>query len=786
MNQKKPVLTLFLILIAQIVLAQDYSDSWTGYFSYLDIKDISQGNAKVFGAAENAIFIYDTQTNQMQELSTINGLSGETISSIEYVEDNGLLFIGFENGLVQIYFESNQEFKTVVDILEKPTIPAINKRINHFKIHNGFAYISTNYGISLYDINNLEFGDSYFIGANGAQIKVSQLVVFDNHFYAATAAGVFYADASNPNLIDYQQWSSFATNANWVGIQEVNNKLFVARNNSYLYEIVSNGLTLLEDYAGLIQDIRKREDKLVVTTIDQVHVYTAATFLEIALVEPNTVYPAKFSSALITDQNEIYIGTKKQLSTGKAGFGILKTTVASPETFEEIHPESPLSNKYFQIRYQSNQLWATHGGFSISYAWGGGTQRTGISHLIDKEWQNITYDSLTTVSNKPWYLSYLAINPFNSSEVNFSSFYSGIINRTPEALSLYNQNNSTIVSFSGDILLPVAVNYDSFGDFWVTVSRNNMALNRFSNGNWTTYNLQNLIEPSGSNLGFAAIEFDANQNIFLGSHNYGIVGFKPDSGEIKSIKSEEQNLPSPSVRTIKIDKQNQVWFGMDKGLRVIYDVDAFFNDPTYEPSEIIILENGAASELLYQQYVSDIEVDGANNKWVATLSTGAFYFSSDAQETIYHFTTDNSPLPSNNVIDIALDEINGVVYMATDKGLVSFNSETSSPDVSLDEAYVYPNPVRPNFNMNDEKIKIKGITGNVNIKITDIEGNLVTEAETRTNLKFKGYNLEISGGTALWNGKNMSNNTVASGVYMVMISDLDSFETKVLKIMVVR
>jgi hypothetical protein len=63
---------------------------------------------------------------------------------------------------------------------------------------------------------------------------------------------------------------------------------------------------------------------------------------------------------------------------------------------------------------------------------------------------------------------------------------------------------------------------------------------------------------------------------------------------------------------------------------------------------------------------------------------------------------------------------------------------------------------------------------------------LVTEAETRTNTKFSGYNLEIDGGTALWNGKNMSNRTVATGVYMVMISDLDSFETKVLKLMVVR
>ena len=86
----------------------------------------------------------------------------------------------------------------------------------------------------------------------------------------------------------------------------------------------------------------------------------------------------------------------------------------------------------------------------------------------------------------------------------------------------------------------------------------------------------------------------------------------------------------------------------------------------------------------------------------------------------------------------------------------------------------------------NDKIKIKDISDNVNIKITDIEGNLVAEAESRTNLRYRGYNLEIDGGTAYWNGKNLGNNQVASGVYLIMLSDLDTFETKVLKLMVIR
>ena len=179
-------------------------------------------------------------------------------------------------------------------------------------------------------------------------------------------------------------------------------------------------------------------------------------------------------------------------------------------------------------------------------------------------------------------------------------------------------------------------------------------------------------------------------------------------------------------------------------------------------------------------------MDGSNNKWIGTIGSGVFYFTSDGQETIYHFTTDNSPLPSNSIKEIAIDNINGEVYFATDKGLVSFGSGGSKPKETLVDAYIYPNPVRPEFDMFDQKVKIKDISENCNIKITDIEGNLVAEAESRKNSRYRGFNLEVDGGTAYWNGKNLANNTVATGVYLVMLSDLDSLETRVLKVMVIR
>ena len=288
-------------------------------------------------------------------------------------------------------------------------------------------------------------------------------------------------------------------------------------------------------------------------------------------------------------------------------------------------------------------------------------------------------------------------------------------------------------------------------------------------------------------VGFKDLVIGNDGTKWIGSYRNGVIGFNENGNQIRNLNDETTtNLPSLDIRAIAMDNRNQLWIGTNRGLRVLYNTTNFFDEATVSTQPIIILEDGIPKELLERQYISDIKVDGSNNKWVGTIGAGVFYFTSDGQETIYHFTKDNSPLPSNYINEISIDNVNGEVYIATDKGLLSFGSGGSKPQETLSEAYVYPNPVRPDFDMFDKKVKIKDISENCNIKITDIEGNLVAEAQSRTNLRYNGFNLEIDGGTAYWNGKNLANNTVATGVYLVMLSDLDSFETRILKLMVIR
>lgn len=787
----KITITLLLVYLVNPIQAQDFSKDWEGHYSYLDIKDISQGNNKVFGAAENAIFIYDTETKETEKLSTINGLSGETISNIQYVKDQGVLLIGFENGLIQVYTESNQEILSVVDILDKATIPPNTKKINHFNVFNNIAYISTDFGISLYDTQSLEFGDTYFIGMGGTQSQINQTAIFNGSIYSASSLGIQKAEVDNPNLIDYQEWET-VIGGNWNAIEAFDNKIYATQiTDKSIYEFDDVTVpNLLVTYLDIPLDLRNENEQLTLTTKSEIFVY-AQNFTQLININSTNYNETQFVAGSISEDNEyIYAGTEGILGIGKSGFGILKININDSLLFEEIHPDGPLLNSFFQVNTQAGDVWGTHGGHSPSYNPFQGSQRTGISHLTNNGWDNILYDTLENTFQNTRSLSYIATNPFDKNLVYISSSLSGLIeiqNNVP--VELYTQENSTLAPVDGtDFHFVFASHYDKEGALWVATSRNERILNRFVDNQWESFDLSQVIPTPASNLGISDIATDDNGNVYMGSNNFGLIGFKENNGSpiLRNINGPSENLPAIVVTAVEVDKRNQVWIGTISGLRVIFNTDSFFENPNFNASEIIVLDDGQASELLFQQSITDIEVDGSNNKWIATLDSGVFYLSPDGQQTILRFTKDNSPLPSDTVLDISIDDNTGLVYIATENGMLAYNSQSSGPKEDFNDAFAFPNPVRPNFDIVGEKVKIRDITENINIKITDIEGNLVAEAESNTNSRFSGFNLEVDGGTALWNGKNLANEIVASGVYLVMLTDLDSLETKVLKLMVVR
>ena len=757
--------------------------NWNTYFSYNLISSIDNGESVIYFASYNSIFSYDTSSNQIEKFDTLNELSGDEISAFYYSEINNNIVIGYSSGFLQIIDLNSNSIINIYDILNKPTIPPNKKTINDFFQSGDQLLISTGYGVSIYNLNGYEFGDTYYIGDFATQINVTSTVIHENFIYASSPdLGILRANI-NSNLIDFNNWQTIY----FGDVQELfydGENIFFYTDNSIM-RINDEEITSILTLENQIININSSDSKFIIITDEKCLIYNDQLTQLVYEIDSET-YSSGFNEGIIKD-NYIYIATNEK--------GVLIINNNSGD-FSYLKPDGPLENDIFSVETLNNKTWVSYGNYT-EYFNPYPLKFSGLSNYDENlnSWFNISKDSIPESAVN---LNNISINPFNNDNVFISSFEGGILEiEDLNIIEFYDNNNSGLESLSINDPLYESVRisdieFDQNGVLWILNSRIDSPLKSFNldNNSWNSYDFTEIINDGFQDeLGFNDIEVDDYGNKWIAGLRSGLIGFNNESGtnQLRKVFSQDQsNMPSSYVKSIAVDNNNHLWIGTIQGLRVLYNTSNFFDTSVVTTQQIVILEDGIPRELLEQQYISDIEVDGANNKWVATIGSGVFYFSPNGQQTIHHFTKENSPLPSNNINDISINYSNGKVYFATDNGLVSYNTGSTSSSENFSNTYVYPNPVRPEFNTEFEKVKITGLTQNVNIKITDIEGNLVAEAQSNINSRYRNFNLEIDGGTAFWNGKNLRNRLVSSGVYIIMLSDLDSYETKVLKLMIVR
>jgi hypothetical protein len=222
------------------------------------------------------------------------------------------------------------------------------------------------------------------------------------------------------------------------------------------------------------------------------------------------------------------------------------------------------------------------------------------------------------------------------------------------------------------------------------------------------------------------------------------------------------------------DLEGMVWVGTSAGLFVIEDVSQVFN-PNMQFTQIKINRNdgsGLADYLLNDVSIACISIDAANRKWIGTQTNGAYLISADGQEMLHHFTTEDSPLLSNNVQSIAIHPTTGEVVFGTDMGLCSFIGDATSPEEELSKSNVSvtPNPVTPDYN---GPIAIRGLVADTEVKIISTGGQLV-------------WNGTSVGGTCIWNGQANNGKRVASGIYHVVANTPDGGKAVMTRIVIVK
>ena len=226
-------------------------------------------------------------------------------------------------------------------------------------------------------------------------------------------------------------------------------------------------------------------------------------------------------------------------------------------------------------------------------------------------------------------------------------------------------------------------------------------------------------------------------------------------------------------RSVVEDRNGSLWIGTTNGPFVVNNHKRLLDLSSTAFTRIKIPRNDGtdlADYLLENENIVAIAVDGANRKWIGTEANGVYLISEDGLESLHHFTQSNSPLPSDNILSLVTDNNSGIVYMGTDKGLIGYQSDAIEGKESYSDVYAYPNPVRPDYS---GVITITGLMENSLVKITDINNNLIYQANSL-------------GGQICWDGLNVNGNRVATGVYLVYSSIEDGKEGCVTKILFVK
>ena len=777
MNRKKSFL--YFLMLPLFAICQN-NPQWKGYFSYNRITDLSEDTNTIFAASENAFFTKKLSSNDLSTINSIDGLKADDITAIYRSENFNLTLIGNKNGLIFVINNDGTIIQKRGIIDEVPVSPLI-KKINHFLEYDSKIYVSCDYGISVFDLISKEFGNTYYMGPQGSYVTVQQTAINNGFIYAATKGNVFgsgirKANLSNQFLDDYNQWVDISGNE-WNGVTSFGTSVFAITTAINLAKYDGTNLTYLLTYPEVLIDLRSNENYLTVTSANHVYVYNQTMQL-IVNIQSNQIIgnPVTFTCAKVVNDT-IYIGTNER--------GMLSSPITNPTSFEEVKPDGPILNNIFRVKKSTYTLWALYGRYNRTYNPYNLDPPFGLfTYPISKYtnqngWDIIPYSDLFEAKS----LSNIAFNPNNENDFYVSSYFSGLIKAVNEVPTILYDNTNTGNDGLESPLTPAGVGirvngpaYDKNGNLWMT---NNMVQKGLkvlrNNGSWQSYDLSTVI-PESTLESYAILAVDRNGTKWLPTSRNGLIAFN-DLLNNKSIviKTDANgNLPDTDVRCIAIDNRNQLWIGTARGLRIIQSVDQFISEDEIQTTDIIIQEeiNGQVlnQELFYEQFILDIAVDGANRKWVSLADAGVYLVSPNGQATIYRFNKENSPLPSNNVNDIEIDGITGEVFFATDKGMVSFKGTATKPNDDLSNVYVYPNPVRPEFT---GTVKISGLTDKANIKITDIEGNLV-------------YETTSSGGTIEWDTSAFGKYKVASGVYMIFVAAQDGIDTKVKKVMIIR
>ena len=780
----KRIYSLFIILCLFFIPATaQEANRWASQISYLnDIQSIEQNGNIIYSLTDGKLFSYNNSDESIEPYIKIDG--GNTdIKHISYSSKHKCLVITRSDANIELLYD-DKSYVNIPDL--KNTTQNIDKTINKVSLYDDYAYIATNFGFLTINLSKKEVKESGVFN-----VPFYSILAYENKLYAATKDGILYINLTD-NVQDFNSWSTQEVSIHYTDHTEKDSTFtdseirdIVAFKNQLHFFVPQKGIFRMENSTSVKSVLNGNGiNSMEYTNNDHLMVLGTNVFWDFEDINKSTKINIDGLTSIIPNANKS--GEYWASSSGN-NLSLIKLNGNSYEYVKRwIVPSGPVSNYPFSLTLQNRQLLVTGGGFYLDRM----GKPASISIYKDSKWTNIYPGDISGPSG---FISqdivYAISEPTNQNHIFASSWGEGLYEfEGTKFQNRYDESNSTIEPIpllnyrrvSGMV-------FDKNNNLWLLNSMvENIIKVRLKSGEWTqlyypdiakaSTNPKNIVIDRYSNKWVTSIGDDAYLFIF---NDNGTIGNTSDDKTIYISKTSNtpfvdqdgKRLTISAIYAIAEDVNGNFWMGTDIGPFVVYSSSNIFSKNVVFNKIKIEKESGsnAVTGLLEGVVINAIAIDGANRKWIATQTSGVYLISADNQETLEHFTLDNSPLPSNNVISLAIDSHNGTVYIGTERGLMSYGGVATEGSENFSNVYAYPNPVRPNY---EGSVTVTGLQTNSRVKITDLKGNLINEGRSL-------------GGQYSWNMQNARGRRVDSGIYLVFGSSEDGSEGVVTKIMVI-
>lgn len=757
------VVLINLPLFAQIAVGQ-----WRDHLPYNQGVKLADAGDWIFAASQTGLFQYHKADGDIVRLSKVSGLSDIGYSSIAWSDDNATLIIAYTNTNIDLIQDG--QIINVPDIKDKPILGL--KTINDIHVKGDYAYLACGFGIVVLDIVKHEIKDTYYIGSNGSNINVNDIATSENRIFAVTENGVYHASLNAANLANFESWSVYSElpegeygHCTWFA-----NRLYVSWTRPTGIDSIywfQNGQWNVFDqlYEDDIRALESTDERLIITAGGAVAEYDVDHVRYRLAFSYDGVFGAP-NHATIDDDMVMWISDRIS--------GLVKHPLSL--SFDIISVNGPSAASSTGISIWDGRCYVASG--SLTTIWGSGYNRNGLYTYKENEWKNLRPDANPQTAVVADVIR-VVVDPFDSKRVYATAWNHGVLEYYDDQfVTIYDTLNSPLedVADAPGFIKVAGIDIDrATGNLWVSGSgTNHLLYAKDPSGNWYKYPI-----PGIGNITLGDIAIDnSGQKWIVAPRGVGLVVYN-DGGTLSNVNDDQSrkltqsvgngNLASNTVYCLAADFDGEIWVGTDNGISVFYSPESVFSGGNFDAQQILVEQDGYVQYLLENESVSAIAIDGANRKWIGTTSAGVFLMSEDGTEEILHFTKDNSPLFSNQITAIGIDQLSGEVFIGTDKGLISYKGTATwgVQEIAKEEVYAYPNPVEPDY---EGPIAIKGLVRDADVKITDASGRVV-------------FATTAFGGQAIWDGNNLNGERAQSGVYLVFASNEDGKQTIVTKVL---